>query len=110
MALHAAGRMAINAMVVTGSNLKHGNLTGAKTDAAYQRWGQLPKHHIAAWQDSEYTIWSYDTPIAWLTDDVWYVPLVSYSPTTTNHQSCVRFALTMGEFEYETTVRERVSA
>lgn len=44
-----------------------------------------------------YTIMSYDTPIAWLTEDGWTVPEVTYSPTTTQHQGVMRVYLLTGE-------------
>ena len=50
-------------------------------------WGILP----AEWRDSvrqaTYVIFSYETPIAWLTPGGWVVPPVKYSPTTSGHQS-----------------------
>lgn len=37
-----------------------------------------------------YVVYSYDTPIGWVTSDGdVYVPDVTYSPTTTNHQGIV---------------------
>lgn len=44
--------------------------------------------------DARYVVWSYHTPIAWLTiDDEWIVPDIRYSMTTSQHQSLVRSAL-----------------
>lgn len=41
-----------------------------------------------------YVVWSYSTPIAWRSESgEWIVPNVTYSLTTTRHQSQVRFAL-----------------
>lgn len=37
-----------------------------------------------------YVIRSYSTPIAWYTRGVWTVPNVTYSVTTSRHQSIVR--------------------
>ena len=44
-----------------------------------------------------YTILSYDTPIAWLTEDGWTVPPVRYSNTTTQQQGVVRAWILVGE-------------
>jgi hypothetical protein len=44
-----------------------------------------------------YTIMSYSTPIAWLTEDGWTMPDVTYSPTTTQHQGVVRVYCLTGE-------------
>lgn len=47
--------------------------------------------------DVQYTIYSFDTPIAWLSDGVWTVPDVKYSVRTSKHQGKVRMAV--GELE-----------
>lgn len=41
----------------------------------------------------DYTIMSYDTPIAWLTGGKWYMPQDRYSTTTSRHQGMVRYVL-----------------
>lgn len=58
--------------------------------------GWLPDHLIP--DDSpDYTVYSRDTPIAWRSNeqgsDVWHVPTVNYSSSSTNHQNIVRRAL-----------------
>lgn len=42
-----------------------------------------------------YVVYSYNTPIAWISDksDGWVVPTASYSVTTTNHQSTILRAI-----------------
>jgi hypothetical protein len=54
--------------------------------------------------DPDYVIWSYDTPIAWhVVDDLmvgpehWVMPDESYSVTTTRHQNLVRTALVFAD-------------
>lgn len=43
--------------------------------------------------DARYVVWSYVTPIAWVTrDGLFVIPAVKYSPTTSNHQGLVRQA------------------
>lgn len=46
------------------------------------------------YDDIDYVVYSYATPIAWhMKSGEWVYPPVSYSPTTTGHQSVVRTAL-----------------
>lgn len=41
-----------------------------------------------------YVVYSYQTPIAWHTDDLgWTIPDTKYSVTTSNHQGVVRRAI-----------------
>ena len=43
---------------------------------------------------SVYIVRSYSTPIAWCdANGEWHIPRVSYTPTTTRHQSIVRMAV-----------------
>lgn len=61
--------------------------------------GELPEDYWKRYVASEatFTIYSYDTPIAWRgKDGYWVVPDVFYSPTTSRHQSAVRRCV--GEF------------
>jgi hypothetical protein len=51
----------------------------------------FPRTHV------DYTILSYSTPIAWLTEGRWIMPPVTYSPTTTQHQGVLRAWLLVGE-------------
>jgi hypothetical protein len=61
--------------------------------------GQLPGDELAAMklraEGITYVVYSYQTPIAYLWCDQWYVPDVHYSATTTTHQSVVRTAVSV---------------
>lgn len=47
-----------------------------------------------------YVVKSYNTPIAWrLEDGTWEVPAEKYSRTTSRHQSVVRRAVQLAEYE-----------
>ena len=63
---------------------------------AHRGEGQLPTH-ISPPDNPDYTVYSRDTPIAWRSNeqgsDVWHVPTVNYSSSSTNHQNIVRRAL-----------------
>ena len=63
---------------------------------AHRGEGQLPTH-ISPPDNPDYTVYSRDTPIAWRSNqqgsDVWHVPNVNYSSSSTNHQNIVRRAL-----------------
>jgi hypothetical protein len=58
--------------------------------------GQLPRR-LSPRGIPDYTVYSRDTPIAWRYNeqgsDVWHVPNVNYSSSSTNHQNIVRRAL-----------------
>ncbi len=60
--------------------------------------GQLPKeyqngpHSVFA---SEYIVYSYDTPIAWVVNGEWVQPEVKYSLTTTKHQGRIAVAVSI---------------
>ena len=62
-------------------------------------FGELPAQYRAEFptRGVSYTIMSYDTPIAWLVGDVWTMPDVRYSITTTIHQGVVRYPILAGE-------------
>lgn len=60
----------------------------------------VPEPYATAYKDAAarnaimYTVLSYSTPIAWRTlDGEWTVPVVTYSVTTTAHQSRVAAAI-----------------
>lgn len=55
-----------------------------------------------------YTVFSYHTPIAWLdSDGNWTVPAVTYSMTTSQHQSKLRAALTYNGTTYTEKLPEK---
>jgi len=50
--------------------------------------GYLPEKYWASVNSADYIVWSYATPIAWWSEeDGWTIPDVSYSVTTSRHQS-----------------------
>lgn len=56
--------------------------------------GQLPDEWAESAIGASYTVYSYDTPIAWLdSEGVWQCPDVKYSVTTSAHQGKIRTAL-----------------
>lgn len=59
--------------------------------------GWLPEGEAALLRgvedDIEFVIYSYETPIAWRVKGEWVIPEVTYSITTTRHQSLVRTAV-----------------
>ena len=80
----------------TGNPL--GGLTG--TDRPSRATGQLPRAWADAYQQSYdadalvYVVYSYQTPIAWVTRaGVAVIPDVKYSVTTSSHQGIARVAL-----------------
>lgn len=96
---------AISAMLATRSPFEtHGALSGVSGVA---RTGWLPldwrRTYEARSNVIEYTILSYDTPIAWLDGEAgWIVPDEKYSMTTSIHQSRIRGAITRaGEYYSE---------
>lgn len=69
------------------------NANGTLTGSPGSAWmtGRLPAEYRDAAQHAVYVIHSYATPIAWQTaDGEWIVPDVSYSSTTSRHQSLAR--------------------
>lgn len=57
--------------------------------------GILPRDWVQVFRDQsiQYVVYSYATPIAWLTSGVWIIPDVKYSRTTSKHQSTIRTAV-----------------
>lgn len=53
----------------------------------------LYRQHAKSPEGIDYTVMSYDTPIAWLTGGKWYMPQDRYSTTTSRHQGMVRYVL-----------------
>lgn len=54
--------------------------------------GRLPREYIESARKASYVVYSYNTPIAWRTEGNWAVPWISYSVTTSSHQSIARTA------------------
>jgi hypothetical protein len=86
-----------NGIAFTGSNFRgvdgsFGGPHGSRwylNGAALERWEQdqrAGKIH--------YSVWSYETPIAWLVEgEGWVIPPVKYSMSTGRHQGYVRRAV-----------------
>jgi len=105
MALRSAGLDKIRKGVVGGREFNAGNVR-----AAVYQLGQLvpigrlceklPEDHPYRWDlinmvEPVYVVFSYATPIGWrpVDSELWRVPPVSYSRTTTNHQSALNAAI-----------------
>lgn len=101
MGLSLKTKQAIQDGVDDQKEFKIGNISGESmlgvSDIKYGRLGdpyrtqlqQLFKARIVS-----YIIYSYGTPIAWMTmHGTWVMPEESYSSTTTHHQNVVRAAI-----------------
>jgi len=66
---------------------------------SYVTTGQLPNEYVASAHSAIYVVYSYRTPIAWLTPGGdWVMPDTRYSVTTTRHQSKIATAISqLGE-------------
>lgn len=92
------GWWTIGPYILRGDNFTAANMSGEATE--YARQGRLPNDW---WQvlkpqqgfGLDYVVWSYWTPIAWHNGDtqVWTIPDVSYSVSTSRHQGIVRAVL-----------------
>lgn len=60
---------------------------------AFGPWdsGRLPGEHVDSFRRATYAVFSYATPIAWVTDGAWVIPETRYSVTTSRHQSAARY-------------------
>ena len=67
----------------------HGALSGVNGRGTL---GELPPKYIGQYSFAIYTIYSYNTPIAWY-DNGWVIPKVKYSVTTSRHQSTIKRAI-----------------
>lgn len=62
--------------------------------------GSLPEEFYDSVNHAVYTVYSYDTPIAWENaDGTWTTPAVKYSVTTSRHQSKIFTAVDRIEAE-----------
>ena len=57
------------------------------------RLGEAEANHFISASGIDYTVYSYDTPIAWHTMEGWYVVVQKFSVTTSKHQNYVRRAI-----------------
>lgn len=74
-----------------------GSMWATSNIKAYSRYGKLSGAYYESVTHADYIVWSYETPIAWLTYGIWYMPEKRYSPTTTQHQGKIRTALSVME-------------
>lgn len=63
--------------------------------------GMLPQEYRPSAADADYVVYSWDTPIAWHTQNGWHMPDVRYSVSTSKQQSRIRTALSVIEQEEE---------
>lgn len=112
MGLQAAGRKAIQTGVDTLAPFSRGSVSGENYKSLKHglSMGQLPEEYKATLRQGlesgpiVYVVYSFRTPIAWgskigVDSQVeWTIPAVTYSNTTTHHQSIVRTATTVPGF------------
>jgi hypothetical protein len=78
-----------------------GALRGAPA-TGHESTGRLPEDWRRLYRTgSDYTVWSYGTPIAWHrpADDIWITPDERYSVTTSRHQSKIATAISQLQAE-----------
>lgn len=90
-----AGQFIKDRVNFIGSNF-YGQVTSPEgIEPSFTSYGQLPNTHIDLMikDNPSYIVWSYATPIAWVTSNgQWVIPSLKYSVTTSKHQSLVRGA------------------
>jgi len=101
MAFHKAGHDAIADALSARQAFNHRSMRavdGGALPLRHQMPAELAAEYRAALEDSgdvRYTVYSYDTPIAWvLANGTVRVPEHDYSVTTRNHQGLCRAWLT----------------
>lgn len=70
----------------------HGHALWAKpkiTDQWLDDYGILPEKYRKSVDKSGYVVYSYQTPIAWLTGNTWCIPNIRYSAASTQHRNVV---------------------
>ena len=97
----ASSRQSAAEQMVSGQPVRQGRRRGGgytftgSASPAYAT-GRLPSQLSPGLRniETDYTVYSYSTPIAWRsTEGHWEVPNIRYSPTTSNHQTQIRRAL-----------------
>jgi hypothetical protein len=63
--------------------------------------GKLPQEYREPVSTADYVVYSWDTPIAWHTQNGWIMPDVRYSVSTSKQQSRIHTALAVIEQEEE---------
>lgn len=80
------------------TNFEYGNISGEWTEEHNLGYtGRLPDNLLELLKEQHrdkdiFVVRSYGTPIAWAFDQRWFIPHVSYSMTTSHHQSVIRAA------------------
>lgn len=74
-----------------------GSMWATTEKRPYGYYGKLPSEHYESVKHADYVVWSYATPIAWVTYGIWHMPDKFYSSTTTQHQNKIRTALSVME-------------
>jgi hypothetical protein len=93
------------AAIARGENFQASALCGYElSDAKWCGVGVAYGEALRRFKEDEarirYVVKSYATPIAWKLDDgTWEVPAEKYSVTTSRHQSVVRRAVQLAEYE-----------
>ena len=91
--------------IARGDNFEASAMCGyALNDATWVPVGQAYGEALRRFKENQsrvrYVVKSYATPIAWKLDDgTWEVPAEKYSVTTSRHQSFVRRAVQLAEYE-----------
>jgi len=75
-----------------------GNVRG--TQCKPYQYGRLPSFLVDQLKATNvvYTIYSYQTPIAWYNGTEWVIPDVKYSSSTSGHQSKIRLMTRISGF------------
>lgn len=101
MRLGIKTKQAIQDAVDDQKEFKIGNISGESCKVGnMSQYGRLNEPYRGQLQGLfkarlvRFIIYSYGTPIAWVTQHgTWIVPEVNYSPTTSHHQSVVKLAI-----------------
>ena len=108
MGLKQHTRARIEENIAKRTNFQIGNISGKHvTKDQTLGMGRLPepyKSYLASvsGKSDMYVVYDYSTPIAWISDesDIWVIPTVQYSNTTTHHQGVIAVAITRNGENY----------
>lgn len=102
-----------NALAATAEPFTNSSETFFGSRENWGWYGQLPAEWTRIYLNTDvaYTVFSYKTPIAWQDGNgQWTVPAVTYSKTTSQHQSKVRAAMEFNGRKYIETPSVTVTA
>src|SRR5687768_2943852 len=74
-----------------------GSMGVSEAKKPYGSYGQLSVVYYESVKHADYVVYSYDTPIAWLTYGMWHMPDKKYSVSTSKHQGKISTALSVME-------------